>query len=74
MERMRCNSRLLEHPLWSGTASELLQILPDLGIQPNVFTRKLNIGAERLLVNYDIRYVSNREHSGRIIKLELVKG
>ena len=63
-----------EKPLWNGTASELLQLLPDLGIQPNVLTRKLNIGAEQLFVNYGIRYASNREHSGRMIKLELAKG
>ena len=63
-----------EHPLWCGTASELIQLLPDLDIQPNVLTRKLNIGAEQLFVNYGIRYASNREHSGRMIKLELVKG
>ena len=63
-----------EQPLWCGTASELLQLLQDLDIQPNVLTRKLNIGAEQLFVNYGIRYASNREHSGRMIKLELVKG
>ena len=65
---------LEEQPLWCGTASELLQLLQDLDIQPNVLTRKLNIGAEQLFVNYGIRYASNREHSGRMIKLELVKG
>lgn len=64
----------VEKSLWCGTASELLQLLPDLEIQPNVLTRKLNIGAEQLFVNYGIRYASNREHSGRMIKLELVKG
>ena len=63
-----------EQPLWSGTASELLQLLPDLDMQPNVLTRKLNIGAEQLFVNYGIRYASNREHSGRMIKLEFIKG
>ena len=62
-----------EQPLWSGTASELLQLLPDLDMQPNVFTRKLNIGAEQLFVNYGIRYESNRKCTGRIIKLELLQ-
>lgn len=62
-----------EKPKWSGTASELLLLLPDLEIQPNVLTRKLNIGAEQLFVNYGIRYESNRKCTGRIIKLELLQ-
>lgn len=40
-------------------------------MQPNVLTRKLNIGAEQLFVNYGVRYASNREHSGRMITLQL---
>ena len=62
-----------EKPQWCGTASELLQFLPDLDMQPNVLTRKLNIGAEQLFVNYGIRYESNRKCTGRIIKLELLQ-
>lgn len=54
-----------------GTASELLQRLPELYIQPNVLTRKLNISMEKLLVDYKIKYESNRGHSGRMIKLTL---
>ena len=61
-----------EQPLWSGTASELLGLLPDMNMQPNVLTRKLNIGAEKLFVDYGIRYESNRGHNGRTIKLQLV--
>ena len=60
-----------EQPLWSGTASELLQLLPDLDVQPNILTRKLNIGAERLYVDYGIRYESKRGHSSRVVKLTL---
>ena len=62
-----------EQPQWSGTASELLQLLPDLDMQPNVLTRKLNIGAERLFVDYSIRYESSRGHNGRMIKLQLIE-
>lgn len=62
-----------EQPQWSGTASELLQLLPEMDMQPNVLTRKLNVGAERLFVDYGIRYASSRGHSGRMIKLELIK-
>lgn len=60
-----------EQPTWSGTASELLQLLPDLDVLPNILTRKLNIGAERLFVDYGIRYESKRGHSSRIVKLTL---
>ena len=62
-----------EQPLWSGTASELLQLLPDMDMQPNVLTRKLNIGAEKLFVDYGIRYESSRGHNGRMIKLQLTE-
>ena len=62
-----------EQTVWSGTASELLQLLPEIEIQPNVLTRKLNIGAEKLLIEHRIRYESNRKNSGRMIKLEFVK-
>lgn len=37
----------------------------------NILTRKLNIGAERLYVDYGIRYESKRVHSSRIVKLTL---
>lgn len=64
---------VLEKLEWKGIASELLQLLPELEMQPNVLTRKLNVGAERLMNEYSIRYESNREHNGRIIKLALIK-
>lgn len=60
-----------EQPVWSGTASELLQLLPDLDIQPNILTRKLNICMERLFVDYGIWYENKRGHSSRVIKLTL---
>lgn len=62
-----------EAPEWSGSASELLQLLPEIDMQPNVFTRKLNVSLERLLIDYNIKYESVREHSGRKIKLSLVQ-
>lgn len=58
---------------WSGSASELLQLLPEIDMQPNVFTRKLNVSLERLLTDYNIKYESVREHSGRKIKLSLIQ-
>lgn len=62
-----------EAPEWSGSASELLQLLPEIDMQPNVFTRKLNVSLERLLTDYNIKYESVREHSGRKIKLSLIQ-
>ncbi|RJE48819.1 hypothetical protein A7K50_08715 [Dehalobacter sp. MCB1] len=53
---------------WHGSASELIAML-GLEIQPNVLTRRLNVGAERLWNEYNIRYESNRNHFGRTIKL-----
>lgn len=60
-------------PEWIGSASELLQLLPEIDMQPNVFTRKLNVSLERLLIDYNIKYESVREHSGRKIKLSLIQ-
>jgi RecA-family ATPase len=62
-----------EHREWSGTASELLELLPQIDIKPNVLTRKLNIGTDKLFVDYGVRYENNRGHNGRMIKLEIVK-
>lgn len=59
-----------EQPEWSGTASELIELL-QLEIQPNVLTRKLNISVERLYLEHGIRYESSRGHNGRMIKLIL---
>ncbi len=59
------------NPVWEGTATELLKLLPKLELQPNVLTRKLNIGMERLLLEYGIQYENSREHNGRVIKLTL---
>ncbi|NCD01983.1 MAG: AAA family ATPase [Clostridia bacterium] len=60
-----------EQPQWKGTASELLLLLPELDIAPNILTRKLNISVENLLLEYGIRYESSREHDGRMITLTL---
>ena len=59
-------------PEWSGNATELIDGLDRMDIQPNVLTRKLNIGADRLWNDYGIQYESGRSHAGRTIKLTLV--
>ena len=62
-----------ECPEWSGTASELLQLLPDMEMQPNILTRKLNISMEKLYLDHGIRYETKRGHSSRMIRLTLEK-
>ena len=60
-----------EQPQWKGTASELLLLLPELNIAPNILTRKLNISVENLLLEYGIHYDNYRGHDGRMITLTL---
>lgn len=62
-----------EQPEWSGTATDLLQQLLELTMQPNVLTRKLNISMERLYVDYHISYESSRGHGGRKIRLARIE-
>lgn len=61
----------VDAPEWNGSASELIDGLDMVDIQPNVLTRKLNVGADRLWNEYHIRYENNRTHAGRNIKLVL---
>ena len=60
-----------KQPEWNGTASELLEQLSDVKLQPNILTRKLNISSEHLLFDYNIQYESTRGHIGRMITLRL---
>jgi hypothetical protein len=61
----------LDSPEWSGSASELATIISRLDIQPNVMTRRLNVNADRLWNEYNIRIDTARTHAGRIVKLTL---
>ena len=54
-----------------GSATELLDRLDGMDIQPNVLTRKLNVNADRLWNEYGIRIETSRTHAGRIVKLTL---
>lgn len=56
---------------WCGSPTELLALLPDVKIQANVLTRKLNVSADRLYNDYGIRYESKRTHEGRTVCLTL---
>jgi RecA-family ATPase len=58
-------------PQWSGSASDLVVLLKMPDIQPNILTRRLNIGADRLWEEHGVRYENSRSHAGRIIKLAL---
>lgn len=60
-----------EQPEWSGTPTELLERLSGVSIQANILTRKLNVSADRLYNDYEIRYESRRTHEGRVVKLTL---
>ena len=61
---------LMDAEKFEGTASELLEKIPSLNLQPNQLTRKLNIKAGRLFEDYGIKYSNQRCHDGRIITLE----
>lgn len=60
-----------ESSSWMGSATELLDRLDGMDIQPNVLTRKLNVNADRLWNEYGIRIETSRTHAGRIVKLTL---
>lgn len=66
-------ARLLspEVPEWSGTASDLMDRLDGIDVQPNVLTRRLNVGADRLWNEYSIHIETKRTHAGRCITLTL---
>ena len=64
------------NPVWSGTASELLEAIPGIDKKANVLTRYLNAKTSRLLNEYGIEYSamertpSRREFSLRLVKKE----
>ena len=60
-----------ENPKWSGTASELVEILK-LDIAPNSLTKKLNIEAGNLENDFGIQYEYHRKPDRRIINLKLI--
>ena len=55
-----------ENPEWQGTATELIEKLPNMQIQANVITRKLNVLNSRLLQEYGIQYENKRGHERKI--------
>ena len=63
-----------EMPEWSGTSSELLERLPELGLRPNTLSRKLNFSKERLRNEYGIEYEPQpRTSDKRVLVLKLIR-
>ena len=60
-----------EAPEWAGSASELLERLEGIDIQPNILTRRLNVNADRLWNEYSIRLETSRNRDGRLVRLSL---
>jgi len=56
-----------DKPEWEGTPTELVSQLPDMQIQANVLSRKLNVVNSQLLNDYGIFYDNKRGHERKII-------
>ena len=50
---------------WTGTASELIDLVPDIGMKANTLTRKLNVNVSSLFNDFGIVYVGNQRTSDR---------
>lgn len=59
---------------WEGTPTELVSQLPDMQIQANVLSRKLNVVNSQLLNDYGIFYDNKRGHERKIILKRLEPG
>ena len=60
-----------EMPYWRGSATDLLELLPEVDMIPNVLSRRLNVNAGRIYEEYGIRYQTDRTREGRYIELLL---
>ena len=59
-----------EHPVWKGSAAELLQTL-DLESNPSGLVKQLNVRAGRLQSEFGIRYENIRDRTGSNITFTL---
>lgn len=57
-----------DRPVWNGSATELVALLQE-DIQPNILTRRLNVKAGELLIEYQIEYAMKRTRNGSSISL-----
>lgn len=60
----------VEQPIWSGTATELAGIL-NVEMTAIALAMRLNVRADKLMNDYNVRYESSRKHAGRMITLTL---
>ena len=61
------NVFLTDRQAWEGTATELVNQLPDMQLQANVLSRRLNTVNSQLLNDYGIFYDNKRRHERKII-------
>ena len=61
-----------DSPEWEGTATELLKLLPDMQMQANVLSRKLNVANSQLRNDYGICCNNKRGHERKIILKRLL--
>ena len=61
-----------ERPEWNGTATDLAAVL-GLDIQPNALTKRLNVRAGKLLLDFHIGYTNTHLRTGSRIRLALVE-
>ena len=61
-----------ERPEWNGTATDLAAVL-GLDIQPNALTKRLNVRAGKLLLDFHIGYTNTHIHTGSRIRLAWVE-
>lgn len=60
-----------ENPSWKGSASELASVL-DIDTPPNALTKKLNVKAGKLMIDFGIQYSNTHTRSGSRISLNLM--
>lgn len=61
-----------ERPEWNGTATDLAAVL-GLDIQPNALTKRLNVRAGKLLLDFHIHYTNTHIRTGSRIRLAWVE-
>ena len=61
------NVFLTDRQAWEGTATELVNQLPDMQLHANVLSRRLNTVNSQLLNDYGIFYDNKRGHERKII-------
>ena len=61
-----------ERPEWNGTATDLAAVL-GLDIQPNALTKRLNVRAGKLLLDFHIGYTNTHIRTGSRIRLTWVE-